>query len=176
MHQAGIIAGRERMRSRNRDGGFGRHARVTDRVRSDPARELQPVYDLTWIPNTLEYFNGFPLTENCCSRDLVDQPFAGGTPVARRLQNDMILNRLRAYTAAKGLRQLRGEAGAAILHGFAKDDADFGNAAGFLSVDGETRAIRSSIAQLHEHRGRQSPELGFEPGIFQEQADDAAHA
>src|SRR5262245_61438532 len=104
MHQASIIARRERMRSRSRDGGFRCHSSVTDRVRPSPARELQPVHDLAWIPNTLEYFNRLALTENRCSRDVVEQPFAGGTSVARRLQNDVILNRVRTNTGAKRLR------------------------------------------------------------------------
>ena len=54
-------------------------------------------------------------------------------------------------------------------------ERELGGVAPPFAVDGEAGAVGPAIGQRREHRRGQSPELGLEALVLQEQTDDAAH-
>src|SRR3990170_4433753 len=91
------------MRARDRDGGFGRHARVAYGVCAEKTGKIEPAGDGIGVTDTLEHFDGVALAQDGGGRYIVDQPAARRLAIALRLEDRVVLDLVRLDGGAERL-------------------------------------------------------------------------
>src|SRR5262249_9430563 len=106
---------------------------------------------------------------------MLDQPGARGGTIGVSRENRVVLDRLDAHGARESARELvrHGPPG---RDGRGSDHCDLAQAGIALGVDRKPGAVGPALAELEQHRRRQTAKLGLERRVLEEQADNSAHA